>query len=166
MSMEKAVDKCHLVTASNSHGRSRNTRFRMARLRHLLIFAAIVLISLTGCSKNQVAVTVGLGEVFTIGVGKSARITGEDMVVTFNEVIGDSRCPQNVTCVWEGVASSHVTINYQEKDYALVLNQPGLTEQAKETFIHYTLTYSLNPYPMEGEEIPPKEYLLTLTVTR
>lgn len=166
MNMNKAVDKGHLVTASNSPGISGNTRLRMARLRQLLIFAAILFISLTGCSNNQSTVPVGLGEVFTIGVGKSARITGEDMIVKFDEVIGDSRCPQNVTCVWEGVASGRVTIKYQEKDYALVLNQPGLTEQAKETFFNYTLTYSLNPYPREGEEIPLKEYLLTLTVTR
>ena len=164
--MKKSADKGHLVTIGDSSGRNGNNRFMMARLRHLLIFAAIVLIFLTGCSKNQSSVTVGLGEVFTIGVGKSAEITGEGLVLTFDEVIGDSRCPQNVNCVWEGVASSHVTINYQDKDYTLVLNQPGLTEQAKEAFIHYTLAYSLNPYPTEGEEIPPKKYRLTLTVTK
>lgn len=110
-------------------------------------------------------ITVGLSEVFTIGVGQSARIASEDMEVTFIEVIGDSRCPQNVNCVWEGVASSHVKITREGIDYSIVLNQPGLTEQASETFISYTLTYSLNPYPREGEEIPPKDYLLTLNVT-
>ena len=137
----------------------------MVGLRYILIFAAIALISLNGCSNNQVAVTVGLGEAFTIGVGQSARIAGEDMTVTFNEVIGDSRCPQNVTCVWEGVASSNVTIIYRGVNYSMVLNQPGLTEQAEDTFINYTLIYSLNPYPREGEEISPNEYRLTLTLT-
>ena len=138
----------------------------MARLRHLLIFAAIVLISLTGCSKNQVAVTVGLGENFTIGIGKSARITGEDMVITFDEVIGDSRCPQNVTCVWAGVASIRVTIIRQGDNYSIALNQSGATEQSQEGFIDYTLSYSLNPYPIAGKEISPKEYRLTMTVTK
>ena len=138
----------------------------MKRLLHLLILAAIALISVTGCSKGQVAVTAGLGEVFTIGIGQSAQIAGEDMAITFNEVIGDSRCPQNVTCVWEGVASSHVTITHQGRDYSIVLNSPGLTEQAKEAFINYTLIYSLNPYPREGEQISPKDYRLTLNVTK
>ncbi len=132
----------------------------------LLLFAAVVIFPSTGCSNNQVAVAVGLDEVFTIGVGQSARITGEDMKVTFNGVIGDSRCPQNVTCVWEGVASSNITIVYQGKDYTVVLNSPGLTDQAKETFNDYTLTYSLNPYPREGEEISPNDYRLTLTLTK
>ncbi|MBN1455808.1 MAG: hypothetical protein JW945_06135 [Methanomicrobia archaeon] len=126
----------------------------------------ILLISVTGCVRNQGDVTVGLGEVFTIGVGQSARITGEDMVITFEEVIGDSRCPQNVVCVWEGVASSHVRITHQGTSYSLVLNQPGLTEQAQEHFINYTLTFSLHPYPRAGEEISPGEYRLTLTVTK
>ena len=119
---------------------------------------------MTGCSKNHF--TVGLGEVFTIGVGDSARIAGEDMTVTYNEVIGDSRCPQNVTCVWEGVASSNVTIVYQGENHSIVLNQPGLAEQAEDNFMNYTLTHSLNPYPREGEEISPNDYRLTLTITK
>ncbi len=137
----------------------------MAGFRSLLILAAVVIITLPGCSKNQVAVNAGPGEKFTIGIDSSARVTGEDMIITFNEVIGDSRCPENVTCIWQGVASSRVTINYQDTDYTMVLNSPGLTEQAEETFADYTLTYSLAPYPRAGEEISPKDYRLTLTVT-
>jgi len=136
------------------------------RLRYVVIYAVIVFVILAGCDGNQMPITVGLGEVFTIGVGQSARIASEDMEVTFIEVIGDSRCPQNVNCVWEGVASSHVKITHEGVDYSIVLNQPGLTEQASETFINYTVTYSLNPYPREGEEIPEKDYLLTLNVTK
>ena len=93
----------------------------------VIVATAIVLVSLTGCSGNQVAVTVGLSDIFTIGVGQSARITGEDMVITFDEVIGDSRCPQNVTCVWAGVASSQVAITHQGVNYSMALNQLGLT---------------------------------------
>jgi hypothetical protein len=136
------------------------------KILYLFVLVIIALLSLAGCSKNRSAVTAKVGEVFTIGISQRAQITGEDMTIKFDEVIGDSRCPQNVTCVWEGVASSHVTISFQEKDYALVLNQPGNTEQAKETFFHYTLTYSLNPYPREGEEIPLQKYLLTLVISK
>lgn len=138
----------------------------MKRLRYVIICAVVAFVFLAGCDGNQTPITVGLGEVFTIGVGQSAQIASEDMEVTFIEVIGDSRCPQNVNCVWEGVASSHVKITHEGVDYSIVLNQPGLTEQASEVFINYTVTYSLNPYPREGEEIPPKDYLLTLNVTK
>jgi len=135
------------------------------KFRYLLVLVTIALIPMTGCSNKQIAVTAGVGEVFTIGISQSARITGEDMTIKFDEVIGDSRCSQNVTCVWQGVASSRITINYQGTDYSIVLNMPGLTDKAEETFAHYTLTYNLSPYPREGEKISPKEYRLTLTVT-
>jgi hypothetical protein len=138
----------------------------MVRLGYLIIFAVVAFAFLIGCSKNQRAVTVGLGEVFTVGVGQTARIAGEDMEVTLIEVVGDSRCPQNATCVWEGVASTHIKITHQGSDYSIVLNQPGLTEQAKETFAYYTLIYRLDPYPREGEGISPKDYRLTLTATK
>ncbi len=136
------------------------------KLIPLWVFLAIVLISLSACSGSQTAVTAALGEVFTIGIGQSAEITGEDMQITFNEVIGDSRCPQNVTCIWAGVASSRVTIVHEGINYSIALNQPGLTDQAKDSFINYTLTHSLNPYPRAGEEISSRDYRLTMTVTR
>ena len=138
----------------------------MAGLRHLTIFAAIVLLSIAGCSGNQGPVTVGLGETFTIGVGQSARIPAEGILVTFNEVVGDSRCPQNVTCVWEGVASSRVTITYNGAAHAIVLSQLGHADEAEEAFMQYKLTHSLNPYPIAGEETLPEEYRLTMTVTK
>ncbi|RZN40305.1 MAG: hypothetical protein EFT35_03095 [Methanophagales archaeon ANME-1-THS] len=138
----------------------------MGRLGYLLVLILVLLVSVAGCIRNQVDITVGPGEGFTIGIGQSARITGEDMVITFEEVIGDSRCPQNVVCLWAGVASSHVRITHQGTRYSMVLNQPGLTDQAQESFINYTLTFSLHPYPRAGEAISPEEYRLTLTVTK
>jgi len=139
---------------------------KMGRLLYVVVLVSVLLVYGAGCVRNQVDVTVGPGEVFTVGVGQSARITGEEMVISFEEVIGDSRCPQNVVCVWEGVASSQVRISHQGASYSMALNQPGLTEQAQATFIDYTLTFSLQPYPREGEEIAPGEYRLTLTVTK
>ncbi|MDD1656926.1 MAG: hypothetical protein LUQ41_00485 [Methanomicrobiales archaeon] len=138
----------------------------VAMLRSFLVFVLILSILVAGCAGNQEAVTVRTGEVFTIGIGQSARIAGEDMVITFEEVIGDSRCPREVVCVWAGVAASRVRIIHLGTPSSLVLNQPGLSEDAQETFGDYTLTFNLNPYPRAGEEIPPDEYRLTLSITR
>jgi hypothetical protein len=138
----------------------------MAMLRPFLVFVLILSILVAGCAGNQEVVTVGTGEVFTIGIGQSARIAGEDLVITFEEVIGDSRCPREVVCVWAGVAASRVRMIHRGTPSSLVLIQPGLTEQAQDTFSDYTLTFSLHPYPMAGEEITPDQYRLTLTVTR
>jgi hypothetical protein len=138
----------------------------MAMLRPFLVFVLILSILVAGCAGNQGVVTVGIDEVFTIGIGQSARITGEDLVLTFEEVISDSRCPREVVCVWAGVAASRVRIIHRGTPSSLVLNQPGLSEKAQEAFSDYTLTFDLQPYPQQGETIAPDQYRLTLTVTR
>jgi hypothetical protein len=140
--------------------------FKAARLGYILLLLPIILFVWTGCTSNQAAVKAELGAKVTIGVGQGASITGQDLLVTFNEMIGDSRCPEGATCIWAGVASARVTILHQGKSYAMALNQPGLTEQATAAFADYTLTFSLAPYPKVGGEIALKDYKLTLTLTR
>lgn len=137
------------------------------RKRILLLFGlpAMLLPSFVGCSHGSTVPVARPGESFAIGVGQSTRIAGEEMTITFNEVTGDSRAPQNVNTIWEGVASIHITIVYQGADYPVMLQQYGSTEQAADTFMDYTLTHSLDPpYPVAGTEIEPR-YRLTLTVT-
>jgi len=90
-----------------------------------------------------VAITAGLGEVFTIGIGQSAQIAEEDMAITFNEVIGDSRCPQNVNCVWEGIASSHVTIrDCRKKPVQKMISYSGYAGFSKTHLVHFSITLS------------------------
>jgi hypothetical protein len=139
---------------------------RLARFGYLLLILPVVLFAVSGCSGNQAAVKAGTGESFTIGVGQSGQVTGEDMVITFDEVIGDSRCPKNVTCIWAGIVSSQVTIAFKGDKYPMALNQPGLTDQAIASFMGYTLTFRIDPYPQEGETIAAKDYKMTLTVTK
>ncbi len=119
-----------------------------------------------GCSINAAALTTKPGEVFTIGVGQTARIAGEDMTVTFNEVVSDSRAPSNVQAIWAGQADSRVTITYQGSTSTVILRESGAVEQGQDTFAGYTLTYSLNPYPVAGKETAQKDYRLTLTVKK
>ena len=140
---------------------------RVAAFGRIVPFVVLSVLLLAACSSsNKPSVTVGLGETFTIGVGKTAQITGEDLLVTFDEVIGDSRCAENVTCVWEGVAASKLTIEYQGETYTIVLNQGGGTETASTQFAGYEIVHRLDPYPRAGETIDPKDYRLTMSFAR
>jgi hypothetical protein len=134
--------------------------------RWSLMSVLVLSILVTGCTTNPGVLTVGIGEPFTLGIGQSARMVGEDLVITFEEVTGDSRCPQEVVCVWAGEARSRVSILHESTRSSLVLIQPGLSGDAQESFGDYTLTHSLHPYPVEGVAIPPDQYRLTLTVTK
>ena len=138
----------------------------MARLLYVLMLIPVIAVTALGCSGNQADFSVKPGEMVTLAIGQSAQITGEDLEITFAEVVGDSRCPQNVTCIWEGVASSLIRITYKGVSYSIVLDEPGLTEQAQDSFFDYTLTFNLQPYPVAGVEISAEDYRLNLTVSR
>ncbi|MDD1654878.1 MAG: hypothetical protein LUO91_04125 [Methanomicrobiales archaeon] len=138
----------------------------ISMFRWILVSVLVLSILVTGCTTNPGKLAVGIGETFTLGISQSARIAGEDLVITFEEVTGDSRCPQGVVCVWAGEARSRVSILHEGTRSSLVLIQPGLSGDSQESFGDYTLTHSLQPYPMEGVDIPPDRYRLTLTVTK
>ncbi len=132
-------------------------------------FLAIVVFALllSGCAGGTQEVSAKLGEEFSLQIGQTALLTGENMKISFQEVITDSRCPRNVTCVWAGQVSCLVRINDSGSTYDVVLTQSGLTDQhAKETYKQYKLSFNTTPYPEAGKQIAPNEYKLLLTVSK
>lgn len=151
------------------HISTKNNTLSSGHVLKILLLGLLVLpISLfaVGCGNSKPAVKVKPGEKFTIGVGESAELTDEELVITFVEVIGDSRCPKDAVCIWSGVVSFKVNISYRGVDYPLALKQPGLTDQAEDRFFHYDLIFRIDPYPSASEPVKPKDYQLTLTVNK
>ena len=67
--------------------------------KHLLWILPIMMVLLSGCASATGEIKVNLGEKFSLAIGEGASVTGENLEVRFIEVIGDSRCPQGVTCI-------------------------------------------------------------------
>ena len=132
----------------------------------LWILAAIsLLMVLFGCSKpteNEVS----LGQEFTLFVGQSAVIAGENFSVKFVEVISDSRCPKGATCIWAGEASCLLEITNSESTYRKVLTQSGLSGPSNTNFIDYEITFDIQPYPELGKETNKKDYRLQLVISK
>ena len=130
---------------------------------YLLTSLAIILL-LSSCIGEDKA---RLGEEFSLSIGQSIVITGEDLKIKFVEVLEDSRCPRGVTCIWEGRVTADVEISTGGSTEKLELSQPGLTEvPARETYRGYELAYKVEPYPEEDKEIAADEYRLILIVNR
>jgi hypothetical protein len=51
-----------------------------------------------------------IGEEFTLAPGEVAHLGGTLYLITFNNLVEDSRCPPEVTCVWEGNARLALTV--------------------------------------------------------
>ncbi|MFC2044072.1 DUF3221 domain-containing protein [Chloroflexota bacterium] len=132
---------------------------------YLLTSLSIVLL-LSSCIGSVGQDKTYLDEEFSLPIGQSVVITGEDLDIKFVEVLEDSRCPINVTCVWEGRATAVVEISTGGFSQQLILSQPGLIDSpAKEIYAGYELTYKIEPYPEKAEvEITPDQYRLLIIV--
>ncbi|MBM3157569.1 MAG: hypothetical protein FJ004_09855 [Chloroflexi bacterium] len=139
-------------------------------LRSWFIVAAILLLCLplfTSCGCESEEINAALGQEFSLSMGQTAVIEGEELELKFLEVISDSRCPQNVVCVWQGQASCLVEITYLESLHRVTLTQPGLTSEPSDIdFKEYNIRFNLTPYPEAGKEIKEDDYRLQLVVTK
>lgn len=120
------------------------------------------------CGGDQGAVTIGLGEVFTLAIGESARVGGEGLEVAFVAVTEDSRCARDVTCTWQGRVVAAVEVTLGGETRPLDLAPPGLTEDPAATDLQgYRFSFAVEPYP-EAAGVPIAEGAcrLRLTVTR
>lgn len=125
---------------------------------------AIVLI---GASILLTACGVSLGDEVILKIGQNAMIRGEDLEVSFIEILEDSRCPRNVTCVWEGQVVAVVELCKDGISQQMELIQPGLSDQTVTAYYEdYALHFTVEPYPEEGKEISADDYRLRLTVNR
>jgi hypothetical protein len=117
--------------------------------------------------ETELLKTVDLGQEFSLHIGESASIRGEELQVKFLEITEDSRCPTGVVCVWEGRVSGRVEITYGKSIHSVFLTEPGSTSWPSEiTFEEYKITYHVEPYPQAGTEIAKEEYLLELTISK
>ena len=64
----------------------------------ITIVAALgVLLALVGCASAVSRMTVPLGQPVTLAPGQSVEIAGENLRLTFLNVVTDSRCPTGAT---------------------------------------------------------------------
>ncbi len=133
----------------------------------LSVFLVIALTVVAACASEVGAKTVSLGDSFSLAVGQSASIEGEDLTIKFIDVIADSRCPLDVLCIWQGEVACLVEMTCSGTCEQTVLTYPGLTQEPSGTqFGSYQFTFSVDPYPEAGKEIEKSEYRLNLLVTK
>ena len=133
----------------------------MKKIIHII--SLLLLIVFLSC-ENPVDTSVNLNEEFSLKVGGSAVIKGENLRIKFIAVTEDSRCPINVECFWAGNAKVAITI---QKDENLPLND-SLNTYLKPREIEY-LDYqifikNLEPNRDVNQTIPQSEYVATFLI--
>ncbi len=116
-----------------------------------------------GAGFAQESIPPKLGEEFELAVHQTAQITAEKISVTFQEVLEDSRCPVDVTCIWAGLAkvSLQVSVSGQERELSLSTSPP----ENSAVFENYTFWLILvRPVPRSDQNIDSSAYFVTVRV--
>ena len=133
-------------------------------IKALTLFALI----LAGCSSKttfEPQVSAAVGDTFVLRVGQEVNLQGEGLRILFEAVTEDSRCPQNVTCVWEGNGQVRLRVSSSNEVARIDLNTT-VPQRADTVFNYQIALEKLDPYPIESGRIPADEYRAHLRVTR
>lgn len=106
---------------------------------------------------------IQLGVPFQIQFNQTATI--QDLQIKITNLT-DSRCPSDVTCVWQGQVKTLVDINKNNKNlgnFSLILNDKNL--QAR-YFDHYSIQIiKVVPYPISTKKTHLSDYDITLKLS-
>ena len=117
--------------------------------------------------RTRVERTVETGGTFTIRVGEVVLVEGTHVLLFFEGVSEDSRCPTGVQCPWAGNAAARFEVSLDNAELApqpIVLNtnlEPGQTDK----FGVRIRLEGLDPYPADpGPPIDPASYVAEMAV--
>jgi hypothetical protein len=131
-------------------------------MKTLLLILLTLGVMVYSCNKEI------LPEAFTLGLQRDYQIN-RDYQSDNNElkfeitVINDSRCPSDVVCIWQGEAV--VKIEVKSPQY-------GITELSTfDNLVDTVGSYSfelvdVSPYPVSTRVIKPKDYKVTLQISK
>jgi len=130
----------------------------------LLIFIMINGLLFASCNQSKGdSVKAGLDSDFKLPVGKTVEIKTENILIQFDKVISDSRCPSGVTCVWAGEAKCVLRVTQNQKTSEITITQSGSSESTNSGFLDtYQVIFKLDPYPAVNQTIDPHDYILTM----
>ena len=133
----------------------------------LYLVTSLAVLLFAGCAGTAGEVKASPGQEFSLAVSQTAVISGENLRITFEEVLEDSRCPRGVTCIWEGRVRCLVRLTNGGTSETVELIEPGLSDQYNQ-LAHgdYRIAFHVVPYPEAGKEIATGEYRLLLTISK
>lgn len=98
----------------------------------------------------------------TISYKQSIKINDE-LIISFEDVVADSRCPTYAICVWAGDGEVKLKITKNGVDAYSSLHT--FLDPKSTTFENYSIKLkTLSPYPTIDEEIKKENYTIELVV--
>jgi hypothetical protein len=125
--------------------------------------AGLALLAALACASANPA-SPGLDRDFELRGGAEARVEGTDLVIRFEGVPNDSRCPVDVRCITAGDATVALRLEGGGAE-ARTAQLHTLDEPKEATHGGYVVTLvSLAPPPVSNRPTPLGDYVATLRV--
>jgi hypothetical protein len=119
-------------------------------------------------TQKRKPIQAGLDTPFNLRFGQTASIEEEEIVIRFADVTEDSRCPVNVTCVWEGQVTTALNISIARKEPTVcsLTGRAGHEELASADIDGYSIKLLKVEPPKTKDKIDLAEYIITLIVSK
>lgn len=106
---------------------------------------------------------------FQLKVNQTFLLDSDGITVKFLNVTADSRCPSDVTCIWQGEAKVLVNVikNNQDRGNFILTSRSGQQDLTVQVFDGHSLhVVKIEPYPLSGKKISLSDYLVTFAITK
>jgi hypothetical protein len=106
-------------------------------------------------------IDVTLDSPFDLSIRETANL--ESVWITLLSVTEDSRCPSDVTCIWQGQVTVQLDIQHEDQVELLLLTKNNA--ESAIVFDKYQIQLiDVKPYPISTQPIKADEYTATLKV--
>ena len=123
----------------------------------------VLLLLIAGCASPTEPDRVPKNEPFDLRLGETARTT-DDLLIKFDTVRSDSRCPMDVMCVRAGEAVIAVTLS-TVGEIGVGRELDTTPARSSTAFLNFTITLTqLQPYPRSDRQIRAEDYVATFIV--
>lgn len=137
----------------------------------------VIIAAVWGCAGNtprgeqtqkKEALQVEFDTPITLAFSQIASLEDGKIIIEFADVTEDSRCPVNVTCVWEGQATVALNISMDGKEWGSIslTSRAGHEKLAIADIEGYSIKLEKVEPPKTRDEIELDEYIITLIVSK
>jgi hypothetical protein len=143
----------------------RNIHRPETRAAAVLVVLALALVP--ACRDGVANPTVPIPSDFTLAVGLHVTVQPDNVEISFREVQGDSRCPTNVECFWQGKAGVQLTLtNAIHQTQPVGISVEGHGSGTAEAMGYRITAVRLDPYPQDAGPIRQSAYRVMLHIER
>ncbi|QLH09225.1 hypothetical protein DSQ19_06885 [Candidatus Nitrosotenuis sp. DW1] len=100
---------------------------------------------------------------FVLKLNQDVAVT-DDIIMRFSNVTSDSRCPSDVTCIWQG--EIRIQIDVKKGNTAFESIVLGTDDEIPIFGKYFIKLLKVEPYPQSTHQIHQDEYVTTLAITK